>query len=56
MTAEWGHRYLAFTDYDAQIVEVELFKIELNEIIIVMQAHSVLGKIGEFTKMASLLT
>ena len=25
-TAEWGHRYLAFTDYDAQIVEVELYK------------------------------
>ena len=21
-TAEWGHRYLAFTDYDLQILEV----------------------------------
>lgn len=21
-TADWGHRYLAFTDYDLQIVEV----------------------------------
>ncbi len=21
-TAEWGHRYLAFTDYDVQILEV----------------------------------
>ena len=21
-TAEWGHRYLSFTDYDVQIVEV----------------------------------
>ena len=21
-TAEWGHRYIAFTDYDVQIVEV----------------------------------
>ena len=23
-TAEWGHRYLSFTDYDVQIVEVHL--------------------------------
>ena len=21
-TAEWGHRYLAFTDYDVQVLEV----------------------------------
>ena len=24
-TAEWGHRYLAFTDYNVQVVEVHHF-------------------------------
>jgi len=27
--ADWGHRYLAFTDYDLQIVEVLCYHLSL---------------------------